>query len=1040
MKFFLAAVATAHGALAPYDDFHYPSEEGAERASAPLPICISSSGASAVLRDASSGVTSPALVEGAIAFGVWHVLLVDGYVAVERNFARWGVIAMLPCSANGGAPPLYVGRKAVGALDTIVQPMFNLTRDVGPNYWSDVASSHRDYAMDLALANLTVDGEPTFSAVARMLAPQRDVAEISNPNDVTKFVVTHNGRVKCASRPGGEGDHNTGVIDGTAEHTNMQLPPPNSQTIVFDPATYASYWPVVFDNMKMGLVGNRGVANVGAFSAGTGEGGFELVAFSPVVAPLLGANPSSAPPPPCDWSAAHANSYLATFVPSGATAPTLAAAQALCVKDWHCGGVTQQYGTFSLRVGPAVIPNPVGIPPSTAWAITNLAQCRGTFPRIAGLNYQGSVYVRFREQRVASPSAEASAEEWTFGYYVASNKSEAVPSGHGVVRNATAAEFYGALLEHEQWHASTYGGGMSLDVPDEERRVTDVANAALQLGANNYVGNQSNYGNGATYWSYGREDNGSLILNNIAVDGALLSWGKCSVALPHIGFYLENNINPDGTINYWGWGAGNRDSLADYGRLAELYLKAVRTCRDMEWAKAHLPAILRVAGKLLAMRAIADAPSKAPCTCCAGMVIGAPEHDYGADTTHYYFNVNVWTLRGLVMLGNFLAAPAVGGAPALNATLGSALLGAAKTFAPQLAASVACSVVADATGAPYFLPPRANATFTPYPSLSGSRDSSYANFRFWAETLVADVLPRPIENVLLEWHNGHGGRVGGANRFMGWLDDMPTTGWGYGALTSNRTGDFLALLYGHMATYHSRGTFHTTEQLSYQGQGRYRDWLHLVDPPLPRSPFFSEAPLAEALPATESDATGVRALSKRGGPPAAAGLGYYSSENDISYCIVSGQLIPKMVRWMVVFDDFYRFDTLLTTTHSARVWLGRGVPKRWFKRGGFNVSSAPCLAGEVSYAVTPVVGTASAPKAYRYDVSVTGVPASQSALLPEGTVLSFDELIWTLRWAGTLSAVPPQCVSCAVVAVDATNGFVSVRPLTSNFTVSAALL
>ena len=129
---------------------------------------------------------------------------------------------------------------------------------------------------------------------------------------------------------------------------------------------------------------------------------------------------------------------------------------------------------------------------------------------------------------------------------------------------------------------------MSLGVPDEERRVTDVATAALQLGANNYVGNQSNYGAGATYWSYGREDNGSLILNNIAVDGALLSWGKCNVALPHIGFYLENNINADGTINYWGWGAGNRDSLADYGRLAELYLKAVRTCRDMAWAKVSV--------------------------------------------------------------------------------------------------------------------------------------------------------------------------------------------------------------------------------------------------------------------------------------------------------------------------------------------------------------------------------------------------------------------------------------------------------------------
>lgn len=46
--------------------------------------------------------------------------------------------------------------------------------------------------------------------------------------------------------------------------------------------------------------------------------------------------------------------------------------------------------------------------------------------------------------------------------------------------------------------------------------------------------------------------------------------------------------------------------------------------------------------------------------------------------------------------------------------------------------------------------------------------------------------------------------MAGASRFAQWLDDMPTVGWGYGALTGNRTKDFLALLYGHMATYQVR--------------------------------------------------------------------------------------------------------------------------------------------------------------------------------------------------------------------------------------------
>ena len=36
---------------------------------------------------------------------------------------------------------------------------------------------------------------------------------------------------------------------------------------------------------------------------------------------------------------------------------------------------------------------------------------------------------------------------------------------------------------------------------------------------------EPNYGFGATYWSYGREDNGSLPLDMLSVDDALISFG-----------------------------------------------------------------------------------------------------------------------------------------------------------------------------------------------------------------------------------------------------------------------------------------------------------------------------------------------------------------------------------------------------------------------------------------------------------------------------------------------------------------------------------
>ena len=89
--------------------------------------------------------------------------------------------------------------------------------------------------------------------------------------------------------------------------------------------------------------------------------------------------------------------------------------------------------------------------------------------------------------------------------------------------------------------------------------------------------------------------------------------------------------------------------------------------------------------------------------------------------------------------------------------------------------------------------------------MTESRDASYTNFRFWSESLLADVLPRDVEETMLTFHNERGGRVGGASRWQDHLDDMPTLGWGYGALTHNRTADFHALLYGHMPSIH---TFH----------------------------------------------------------------------------------------------------------------------------------------------------------------------------------------------------------------------------------------
>ena len=75
----------------------------------------------------------------------------------------------------------------------------------------------------------------------------------------------------------------------------------------------------------------------------------------------------------------------------------------------------------------------------------------------------------------------------------------------------------------------------------------------------------------------------------------------------------------------------------------------------------------------------------------------------------------------------------------------------ASAFRKEISSCVEACVVENATSV--FLPPYASLNATPYPSMVASYEASYANFRFFSESLLADVLPRRIENGLLDYHN-----------------------------------------------------------------------------------------------------------------------------------------------------------------------------------------------------------------------------------------------------------------------------------------------
>ena len=76
-------------------------------------------------------------------------------------------------------------------------------------------------------------------------------------------------------------------------HILFLTPHPITHAVVFNPADHLQFWPQRFQNSKAGLVGGHTmIANVGAYTPGSGGGGFELVAFAPVFAADTAATPT----------------------------------------------------------------------------------------------------------------------------------------------------------------------------------------------------------------------------------------------------------------------------------------------------------------------------------------------------------------------------------------------------------------------------------------------------------------------------------------------------------------------------------------------------------------------------------------------------------------------------------------------------------------------------------------------------------------------------------------------------------------------------
>ena len=502
-----------------------------------------------------------------------------------------------------------------------------------------------------------------------------------------------------------------------------------------------------------------------------------------------------------------------------------------------------------------------------------------------------------------------------------------------------AAYFYAHLLGHcSDWQDLFTGGGMQLALhydKSEGARLVDMSHGVIASAMTTWVGARPNYGSGTNYWSVTQKDRGSLPLTSFALDHALLLWGYTDEAGERIAWYLEHyvrasngftprqlqpesnwtqsSVGMPGSIDLKHWEDQSifGDSMADYGRWLDLWVDAARlkeASGDQAWIQQTWPQVKLMATYMQTlMRANVSASGLGK-----GLIIGPAEHDTSL-SYKTWFSINGWTWRGFVQLSRLLRDTAA----IDEAALAMQLATEAAAFKAYLDAAKDASVVTDAAGHPFFVPPYPAANFTPYTKmtefepLSAGGGASYANFRYYSEMLAAEFMGTEIDISLQDFRESHSGTLSGMTRFWDHLDDMPAAGYAYAAVATDRLPSFNSLLFGHIANYQSRGTFNAPEQLSLYGDGAdHSQW-------------------------TYSDS--YRAMLSN------------SSEIDVDACVPSTMLVALMVRWLLVFE----------ARDTDTLWLLKMAPRRMYAeeshasgdRGILAVTNAPTRFGNISFSV-----------------------------------------------------------------------------------------
>jgi len=278
----------------------------------------------------------------------------------------------------------------------------------------------------------------------------------------------------------------------------------------------------------------------------------------------------------------------------------------------------------------------------------------------------------------------------------------------------------------------------------------------------------------------------------IATVDALSAWGLGARAAELFRYWLLHLVRDDGTIDYYG------PSVSEYGQLLHTAALLDERAGPDPWWHDGFPALDRIAGRLLRLRAEAEKDD--------GLIGGAPEADERKKVGKYFHN-NGWVVKGLRRWADLCERRA-----ASPDTSVDRVRAAAHALADDTLAGIRRTWPEDPTDR--WLPPQTEPLERP-DRITGTRIASYTNYRYWPELLSSGLLPADMANRVVEARLSFGGQFCGMTRFREWIDDWPLADHLYGLWALGRKHDFLLSLFGHIAYHQAEGHLTAYEQVHF---------------------------------------------------------------------------------------------------------------------------------------------------------------------------------------------------------------------------------